>query len=350
MPRHRSRRPAAPILPWLFVVALCVLIGYFSYHLLFVYISLDHRLARTVISLGIPIAGEREQYSPGWEYTLRSFIYLITDFDLGNPDTLLRNTIPFLDLFESRQTWQERPFVFIPELTFDPDPTKPLETRVQPPSRATAADLAPQVLIYHSHSSEMYLGPAAKSENYQNAHYVFSSTSDRTITGIMEVGNHLAEALRSQGIGVIHSTAIHDWPTLSGAYVNSERTVKTILAQNPGICFVFDVHRDANVPDRTVVIDGRQVARVLLVVATAQSIPQSHPHWEKNYEFALDFYRTAERMYPGLMRPMQIRRDARYNQHLHQNSILIEIGSVENTIEEALLAAELVATVIAEML
>ncbi|MGB4140343.1 MAG: hypothetical protein WBK98_03410, partial [Limnochordia bacterium] len=61
MPRHRSRRPAAPILPWLFVVALCVLIGYFSYHLLFVYISLDHRLARTVISLGIPIAGEREQ-------------------------------------------------------------------------------------------------------------------------------------------------------------------------------------------------------------------------------------------------------------------------------------------------
>ena len=343
MPRHRSRRPAAPILPWLFVVALCVLIGYFSYHLLFVYISLDHRLARTVISLGIPIAGEREQYSPGWEYTLRSFIYLITDFDLGNPDTLLRNTIPFLDLFESRQTWQERPFVFIPELTFDPDPTKPLETRVQPPSRATAADLAPQVCF--TAILPNVPGPGSKSSANAMSSVLPATGQSRNHGSRQPPGGSAAQP----GSGVIHS-AIHDWPTLSGAYVNSERTVKTILAQNPGIRFVFDVHRDANVPDRTVVIDGRQVARVLLVVATAQSIPQSHPHWEKNYEFALDFYRTAERMYPGLMRPMQIRRDARYNQHLHQNSILIEIGSVENTIEEALLAAELVATVIAEML
>lgn len=64
----------------------------------------------------------------------------------------------------------------------------------------------------------------------------------------------------------------------------------------------------------------------------------------------MEFYRLAEQMYPGFMRPVQIRRDARYNQHLHENSIVIEIGSVENTIEEALLAAELVATIIAKML
>jgi len=350
MPRHRSRHQAASILPGLFVMILCVMIGYFSYHLLFGYISLDQSLVRTVISLGIPAAGEREQYNPGWEYTFRSLLYLITDYDLGNPDTLLKNAIPFLDLAEKRQTWQERPFVFIPELTFAPDPMRPSGIDTQLPNQTQPASLTPQVLIYHTHSSEMYLGAQAASGNYQNAHYVFSSNNDTKITGIMEVGNHLAEALRSQGIGVIHSTAIHDWPTLSSSYVNSERTVKAILAQNPDIRFVFDVHRDANVPDRTVVINGRQVARVLLVVATAQDIPQSHPHWEENYQFALEFYRTAERMYPGLMRPMQIRRDARYNQHLHQNSILIEIGSVENTIEEALLAAELVATVIAEML
>jgi stage II sporulation protein P len=55
-------------------------------------------------------------------------------------------------------------------------------------------------------------------------------------------------------------------------------------------------------------------------------------------------------MYPGLMRPTQVRRDARYNQHLHPNSLLIEIGSVENTLEEALLAAELLANVLAEAL
>ncbi|HKM16826.1 MAG TPA: stage II sporulation protein P, partial [Limnochordia bacterium] len=313
-------------------------------------ISIDHSLLRSVISLGIPVAGEREQYSPGWEYTLRSLLYLITDYDLGNPDTLLKNTIPFLGLADQTQGWRERAFVFIPELSFGPDPIQPSGAGSQMQGRSLVSSLTPLVLIYHTHSSEMYLGSAAKRGNFQNAHYVFSSSSDKKITGIMEVGHHLAEALRSQGIGVLHSTAIHDWPTLSSSYVNSERTAKAILSQHPSIRFVFDVHRDANVPDGTVIIDGRRVARVLLVVATAQDIPQSHPHWEKNYQFALEFYRTAERMYPGLMRPLQIRRNARYNQHLHENSIVIEIGSVENTTEEALLAAELVATVITEML
>ena len=45
----------------------------------------------------------------------------------------------------------------------------------------------------------------------------------------------------------------------------------------------------------------------------AQDIPQNHPNWRKNYEFAMEFYRLAEQMYPGFMRPVQIPRDARYN-------------------------------------
>lgn len=350
MARRRSRYQSTPILSIFFVIIFCLLIGYFSYHLFFSDIGFDQSLARSVISIGIPVVGDQEDYGPGWEYTLRSLIHLLTDYDLGNPDTLLKNTIPLLASTEKMKSWEQRPFVFIPELSFAPDPLPP-ETEVGPiPSAVEPVRTEPLVLIYHTHSSEMYLGEAAAGGNYHNSHYVFSSSNDSKVTGIMEVGKHLAQALRSQGIGVIHDTTIHDWPSLSGSYINSERTAKRLLEKNPSIRFVFDVHRDANVPDRVVMVDGKRVARVLLVVATAQDIPQAHPHWRKNYEFALDFYRTAEQMYPGLMRPLQIRRDARYNQHLHENSIVIEIGSVENTIEEALLAAELVATIIAKML
>ena len=59
--------------------------------------------------------------------------------------------------------------------------------------------------------------------------------------------------------------ATYDWPSLSGSYINSERTAKRLLEQNPSIRFVFDVHRDANVPDRVVMVDGKRVARVLLI-------------------------------------------------------------------------------------
>ncbi len=232
-------------------------------------------------------------------------------------------------------------------MTFAPDPVSPHQAEIY---NLRVLSQEPVILIYHTHSSEMYLGRQAAADNHRNSHYVFSSNSDTKITGIMEVGNHLAEALRRQGICVIHDTRIHDWPSLTSSYMNSERTVRELLNKYPTIKMVFDVHRDANIPDPIVVINGQRVARVLIVVGTAQDIPQSHPDWQKNLQFAQELFRLAEQMYPGLMRPMQVRRDARYNQHLHEYSIVIEIGSVENTIEEALLAAELIATIAAQFL
>lgn len=347
MPRRRNRYNKHVSLPLILIGLLCILIVYFSYHLLLINIRIDHSTARSVLSMGMPMVGEQEELSPGFDYTVRSIMYALTDFDLGNPESLLKKSIRLFALVDQKPDLQEHSFVFIQELTFAPDPDNQVSG-----AKAPGSDLStdPVVLIYHTHSSEMYLGPQAVSTNYHNSHYVFSSGVDQKITGIMEVGNHLAHALRSQGIPVVHETRIHDWPSLTSSYINSERTVHEILRRYDSIEFVFDVHRDACVPDPVVMIDGKRVAKVLIVVGTAQDIPQKHPNWEQNLEFAYEFYRLGEQKYPGLMRPMQVRRDARYNQHLHQNSIILEIGAVENNIEEALLAAELVATLIAEMI
>lgn len=347
MPRRRNRYHRSSSLPLILIGFLFILILYFSYHLIFGGYRLDHSIARNLLTRGMPIVGEQEVHSPGWDYTYRSIIYLLTDFDLGNPKTLLEKSIPLLASMEKKQEWAERPFFFVPELTFAPDPVSPHQAEIY---NLRVLSQEPVILIYHTHSSEMYLGRQAAADNHRNSHYVFSSNSDTKITGIMEVGNHLAEALRRQGICVIHDTRIHDWPSLTSSYMNSERTVRELLNKYPTIKMVFDVHRDADIPDPIVVINGQRVARVLIVVGTAQDIPQSHPDWQKNLQFAQELFRLAEQMYPGLMRPMQVRRDARYNQHLHEYSIVIEIGSVENTIEEALLAAELIATIAAQFL
>ncbi len=346
MPRRRHRYHRSSSLPLLLIGFLFILIVYFSYHLIFDSYRLEHSIARNILTRGMPVVGEQEAHSPGWAYTYRSIIYLLTDFDLGNPKTLLESSIPLLASIEKKQVWAERPFFFVPELTFAPDPISPHQSEYN----ARVLSQEPAVLIYHTHSSEMYLGRQAAADNYRNSHYVFSSNIDSKITGIMEVGNHLAEALRRQGIEVIHETRIHDWPSLTSSYMNSERTVRELLNKYQTINIVFDVHRDAKIPEPIVIINGQRVAKVLIVVGTAQDIPQSHPNWQQNLQFAQGFFRLGEQMYPGLMRPMQVRRDARYNQHLHENSIVIEIGSVENTIEEALLAAELVANIAAQLL
>lgn len=336
------------LLPLLVLGVLSVIVAYLGLQLFFGGVGLDHQVARAVLSWGMPRAGEFAE-AAGYSDPVRSFVYLLTDLDLANPVSMVESSISqAIRGDRAEYVWPERPFVFVQELTFAPDPVKP-----SPPSTprpVSQAPAGPRVLIYHSHNSEMYLGRPVQGRYDREAHYVFKSQTDSTITGIMEVGRHLANALERLGIPTLHETRIHDLPTLDYAYANSERTVRNLLSQHPTIDVVLDIHRDANVPDPVVEIAGRRVGRLLIVVGTAEAIPLSHPSYQENLAFAEKLYQTANSMYPGLMRPTQVRRDARYNQHLHPNSLIIEIGSVENTLEEALLAAELLANILAKML
>jgi stage II sporulation protein P len=53
--------------------------------------------------------------------------------------------------------------------------------------------------------------------------------------------------------------------------------------------------------------------------------------------------------YPGLARRINLRRE-RFNQHTSPASLLVEIGSAANSLEEALYAAELFGHTLGEML
>jgi stage II sporulation protein P len=88
----------------------------------------------------------------------------------------------------------------------------------------------------------------------------------------------------------------------------------------------------------------------VLVVGTAENIPLSHPDFQKNLDLAYRIKSVCDQMYPELMRPVQVHKEARYNQHLHPASLIVEVGSVETTLEEALLAAELFASVLVKVL
>lgn len=57
--------------------------------------------------------------------------------------------------------------------------------------------------------------------------------------------------------------------------------------------------------------------------------------------------KIADKMYPGLFRPI-ILRNARYNQHLTTATSIIEVGATGNTMEQCLNSMKYLATVLNE--
>lgn len=197
------------------------------------------------------------------------------------------------------------------------------------------------VLIYHTHTSEMYRTDAFAPASPDQYHRF--NTVD---TGIVQVGRALAARLQELGVPACHDTTIHDWPSHPRAYIEARATLQRLLAANPGVEIVLDVHRDA--PEGLIAtVGGRRAAQIAFVVGTH---PGMQPNWRENAAFAADLAQRIEARYPGLFRRIIERPDARLNQDLHPRAVLVEVGSYDTHVEEAVLSAEILAEVVADML
>lgn len=63
----------------------------------------------------------------------------------------------------------------------------------------------------------------------------------------------------------------------------------------------------------------------------------------RNHAFALALQQSLETVHAGFSRGILLREHGRFNQHLHPQTLLIEIGGHENTMEEVLRATRLLA-------
>jgi stage II sporulation protein P len=196
----------------------------------------------------------------------------------------------------------------------------------------------PLVGIYHTHTSESYT-PSSGVD-----HAPGGQAGD-----IVAVGEALVKRLAQHGIPAIQSKTVHDYPSFMKAYGPSEVTAKKMLAENPSIQMLFDIHRDADKRENTtVMVNGVTVAKVTIIVATGQP-DLVQPHWQQNYAFAKLIDAKLNQHYPGLSRGIQLV-EWRFNQHLHPRALLLEIGCQENTKEEAIRSAELLGDVLVEIL
>ena len=115
---------------------------------------------------------------------------------------------------------------------------------------------------------------------------------------------------------------------------------------------VLDVHRDGIVrADGTKVkvsseVEGNKTAQCMFVVGTNSEL--THDSWQENMKLAVKIQNKANEMYPGFMRPINLRSE-RFNQQLSKGSIIIEVGSNGNTLNEAIYSAKLMGNVIAKL-
>ena len=186
----------------------------------------------------------------------------------------------------------------------------------------------PQILIYHTHSQETFA----------------DSIPGNAQTGIMGVGEVLAEILRKQyGYNVMHHMGQYDVEKRDYAYSNSLPALEAILKENPSIEVVIDLHRDEVAEGTRLVteIGGKKMARFMFFnglsrtrrLGDIDSLPNKNI--ADNLAFSFQMQVLCNEYYPGLTRRIYLK-GYRYNMHLKQRYLLIEMGAQTNTYEECM--------------
>lgn len=200
----------------------------------------------------------------------------------------------------------------------------------------------PQVLIYHTHSQEGYA----------------DSVAGDASTTVVGVGEYLAQLLsENYGIEVLHDTGTYDVADHAKAYSTALPAIKEILAQNPSIEVVIDLHRDGVSETTRLVteIDGKQTAQIMFFNGLSRTTSKGeltyleNPYMEDNLAFSLQMQLAAEEYYPDFARKIYLK-GYRYNMHLCPKSMLLEVGAQTNTVQEAKNAMEPFAALLAEVL
>lgn len=209
---------------------------------------------------------------------------------------------------------------------------------------------SPLVLIIHTHGTEGYSENGATYYSEEQTDY--ARTSD-TSKNVVSVGRTVAELLNKSGIPTAHCTVMHDSVQYKSSYARAEETVKKYLEEYPSIKLVIDIHRDAIVKSSGELVrpvaelDGEAAAQVMCVVGSSWEGDEC-PNWENNLSLALKLRELLNGECSNICRPVNLKAHT-YNQELAPYSLLLEVGSSGNSLEEAQRTAALIGKKLAEL-
>lgn len=195
---------------------------------------------------------------------------------------------------------------------------------------------APQILIYHSHSQETFA----------------DSRECRVEDTIVGVGDYLTQLLTEKyGYQVIHIAETFDLIDgeldRSAAYDYARPYIEQVLAENPTVEVVIDLHRDGVPEDRRLVteINGKPTAQIMFYNGLSYTAGEGqvsylpNPYIQDNLAFSFQLEYQAAQYYPKLYRGIYLAA-LRYNLHLKPRALLLEAGAQTNTVQEVKNAME----------
>lgn len=192
----------------------------------------------------------------------------------------------------------------------------------------------PQILIIHTHSSEAYT-----MDDFNRYEASDTSRTQDSNYNIIRVGDVLTEALRGYGLEIIHDREVYDYPSYTGSYTRCGEAITQYLDKYPSLAIVLDVHRDAigsgDVVYKTVAEDEDTPCAQTMFVVGSDASGLEHPDWQENLKLALYLQAAVHLKHPTLQRAVKLVQE-RYNQQLTTGSLIIEVGSNGNTLEEAI--------------
>ncbi|SFH13017.1 stage II sporulation protein P [Desulfotomaculum arcticum] len=335
---HKSVRPwLVLIVLFIFLMMLVSMMDNFSPGLLSVeqwclnqLINWSDRDPRSIMRVAVPVmawTGNGEDIpqvvSPG---SLVAPLVKTFTIDRHSPRSMLELQVPLLAAVNMQQ--EEAVPVIAPEVAAEQD-----NELVKPVTPVSGQSL---VAIYNTHTGETYaLTDGTERFNGKRG-------------GVVKVAATLGRELEEKyGIKAAVSDTIND-ANYNTSYDRSQETLRKLLEENPSVQVVLDIHRDAGKPreNSVVTVDGRTVAPILIIVGSDARAP--FPTWRQNYDFARELADEINKQHPGLCLDVRIK-EGRYNQFLHPRAILLEIGSVSNSTEEAVQTVKLLAGPLAEL-
>jgi len=315
-----------------------------------------------VINNVLPIikCSNKEAQNANDENTIKFSALSLLGVDIINPISIIVKEIAYLNINEvianvnnsSKENENLKPFVVTPfnlgdnQVTKSEAEVKPSDVVVNlynPDLKKTLNNTKPEVLIYHSHTTEAYL-----TSEKDTTKTTFNKDESRNVCAVGDVMEKELE--EKYGISVIHDKTLHNVGDYNASYKKSGVTLDKYLKEYGDFKLIIDLHRDS-VDKKSAVttkINGENVAQIMFVVA------DQNPKYAKQEKLINSMIGISNKLYPTLLRKLKVTVNhwgvGFYNQNRSDNAILIEVGTYTNTIDEAKNTGKYLSRIIAEQL
>lgn len=261
------------------------------------------------------------------DYKILDIVNSSTDFlfniDIRNPSSFLDNGIlKKYDNIKKTSNISNDDYSNLDEL-------KKVSSYIEDPNPVDIDN--PIIYIYNTHQLENY-----NSSNLD----IYGITPNVLMASYL-----LKEKLNNRGLStIVEDTNLSNFLSINGwDYSNSYKASRIFILDKknkyPSLKYFVDIHRDSVSKDATTKnINGKNYARILFVVGL------EHSNYKNNLKVAEDINFVSNKYYPGLSKGIYKKEgkgvDGIYNQDISSNSILIEVGGVDNNIDEVLNTTE----------